>query len=59
MEKVESLLIIGGGFLRSELAVGLASHCRPCKLSDVTMATSVVTMATRAPQLGKFYVLSV
>ena len=59
MEKVESLLIIGGSFLGSELAVRLASHGRLYKLSVVTIATSAVTMATRAAQLGIVFVLSV
>ena len=66
MEKVESLLIIGGSFLGSELAVGLASRGRSCELSAVTMATSAVTtatsavtMTTRAPQLGIVFVPSV
>ena len=56
MKKVESLLIIGGGFLGSKLAIGLASRGRSCKLSAVTKATSAVTMRTSAVSIAISYV---
>ena len=41
LEKVKSVLVVGGGFLGTELAVGMATRCEQHSSQDINLSISL------------------